>query len=153
VATDKNANITEAPSAQELIELAKEDKISLAKMKTLIEIHPGIVQSSIKAFDSLIATSQNAGNSQIEAIRSIRETMSGLNESLKILAEKAQSDKTRERIAEIIIEMAKIHSQNFETTRKMNSNNNKTWKNIGKFAIAGLALVATGAAAAVFGRK
>ena len=149
----ESTSITGAPTAQEIIDLAKEDKLSLAKMKTLIEIHPGIVQSSIKAFDSLIAASQHAGNSQVEAMRTIRETMLSLNESLKILADRAQSDKTREKIAEIIVEMAKIYSQHFETTRKMNSSNNKTWKNIGKLAIAGLALVATGAAAAVFGRK
>lgn len=137
-----NSESTALPSTEEIIDLVRDDKITLAKLKTLIEIHPGIVQSSIKYFDALVETTKSAQNSQNEAFKSIRENTAGLNAALKVLAEKSESDATREKIAEAIIEMAKIYSKNYETIRKMNSSNNKTWKHIGKAAIAGLGLVA-----------
>ena len=118
-------DITKITNPEELLELAANDKLKLAQLKTLIEIHPGIVKASIEAVQALAKTSEVAGTSQVEAIRALKESITGTIDVLKILAQNAESDSTREKIAELLIEVAKQHRKLAEKIERMNSTNNK----------------------------
>ena len=102
---------------------------------------------------SLAKVSTIAGNSQTEAIKTIKESISGTVDILKILAQNAESDKTRERIAELLLELAKQHKELVLVTERINKNNNKLWKKIAIGIGAAATLVVGGAAAAFTLRK
>ncbi|MFJ5360250.1 hypothetical protein ACIPUG_04725 [Pectobacterium sp. CHL-2024] len=139
-------DISKITTPEEMLELAANEKLKLAQLKTLIEIHPGIVQASIEAMQSLAKVSETAGNSQIESVKTIKESISGTVDVLKILAQTAQSDSTREKIAELLIELAKQHKELCLITERINKNNNKLWKKI-VITIGGAAMLVIGGVA------
>lgn len=150
---DEKVDLAAIKTPDELFELASSERIKMEQMKTLIEMHPGIVQASIEALQAIGATSQVAGNSQVEAIKTIREAITGSVDVLKILAQNAQSDSSREKIAELLIELSKQHKELCLLIEKMNKTNNKFWKKVA-ITIGGiLTLVAGGAAAAAALKK
>lgn len=144
-------DISKITTPEEMLKLAADERLKLAQLKTLIEIHPGIVQSSIEAMQSLSKVSETAASSQIEALSTLKVSISGTVEVLKTLAQNAQSDSTRERIAELLIELAKQHKELCLITERMNQGNNKLWKKIA-LGIGGAAMLVVGgvAAAATF---
>jgi hypothetical protein len=142
-------NIT---TAEEMLKLTADEKLNLAQLKTLIEIHPGIVKASIEAMQSLTKTSEVAGKSQIESIEALKASISGTLEVLKILAQNAQSDNTREKIAETLIELAKQHRELCQIIERMNKNNNNLWKKIA-LGIGGALLVVIGGIATAASKK
>lgn len=137
---------------EDLLELAADERLKLAQLKTLIEIHPGIVKASVEAVQALAKTSEVAGASQVEAIRALRESINGTVEVLKILAQNAQSDSTRENIALSLIEMAKQHKELSLTIERMNSSNNKLWKKV-VIGVGGAAMLVVGGVAAAAMKK
>lgn len=145
-------DITKINTPEDLLELAADERLKLAQLKTLIEIHPGIVKASIEAVQALAKTSEVAGASQVEAIRALRESISGTIEVLKILAQNAQSDSTREKIALALIEMAKQHKELSLAIERMNSDNNKLWKKVA-IGIGGAAMLVVGGVAAAAMKK
>jgi hypothetical protein len=144
-------DVSKITTAEEMLKLAADERLKLAQLKTLIEIHPGIVQASIEAMQSLSKVSETAGNSQIEATKTLKESITGTVDVLKILAQNAQSDSAREKIAELLIELAKQHKELCLITERMNQGNNKLWKKIA-LGIGGAAMLVIGgvAAAATF---
>lgn len=136
-------DVTKITTPEEMFKLAAEEKLKLAQLKTLIEIHPGIVQASIEAMQSLTKVSETAGNSQTEAIRTLKESISGTVDVLKILAQNAQSDSTREKIAELLIEISKQHKELCLIIERMNQTNNNLWKKIA-LGIGGAAMLVIG---------
>lgn len=145
-------DITKIKTPEYLLELAADERLKLAQLKTLIEIHPGIVKASVEAVQALAKTSEVAGASQVEAIRALRESISGTVEVLKILAQNAQSDSTREKIALALIEMAKQHKELSLAIERMNSSNNKLWKKVA-IGIGGAAMLVVGGVAAAAMKK
>ena len=107
-------DLSKISSPEQLLELAGDDKLKIEQLKTLVEIHPQIVQGAIEAMQSLAKVSTIAGNSQTEAIKTIKESISGTVDILKIIAQNAESDKTRERIAELLLELAKQRRIRFQ---------------------------------------
>lgn len=144
-------DVSKITTSEEMLKLVADERIKLAQLKTLIEIHPGIVKASIEAMQSLSKVSETAGSSQIEATKTLKKSISGTVDVLKILAQNAQSDSTREKIAELLIELAKQHKELCLVTERMNQGNNKLWKNIA-MGIGGAAMLVIGgvAAAATF---
>lgn len=140
-------------SPEQLLNLAADDKLKIEQLKTLIQIHPQIVQGAIEAMQSLSKISVTAGDSQIEAIKTIKESISGTVDVLKILAQNAESDKTREKIAELLLELSKQHKELIVITERVNKNNNNLWKKIAVGVGAVATLVIGGAAAAFTLRK
>jgi hypothetical protein len=154
-ATPKQPNgidITKIQSPQELLALAADERLKLAQLKTLIEIHPGIVKASIEAVQALTKTSEVAGTSQIAAIDALRDSIRGTIDVLKILAQNAESDSARENIALALIEMAKQHKELSLAIERMNSSNNKLWKNVA-IGIGGAAMLVVGGVAAAAMKK
>lgn len=139
-------DITKINTPEELLELTANDKIKLAQLKTLIQIHPGIVQASIEAIQSLEKISETAGNSQSESIKPIKESISGTIDVMKTLAQNAQSDSARERIAELLIELSKQHKELSLIAERMNKSNNSLWKKV-VLGIGGAAMVVIGGVA------
>lgn len=131
-----------------MLELAADERLKLAQLKTLIEIHPGIVNASIEAVQALAKTSEVAGKSQVEAIGALKSSINGTIDVLKILAQNAQSDSTREKIALALIELAKQHKELSLAIERMNSSNNGIWKKIAIGIGAVATLVVGGVAAA-----
>lgn len=141
-------DIREIKTPQDFLELAADERLKLAQLKTFIETHPGVVNSSIEAVQALAKTSEVAGASQVEALSALKASISGTVDVLKILAQNAQSDSTREKIALALIELAKQHRELSLNIERMNSSNNKLWKKIA-IGIGGAAmLVVSGVAAA-----
>ncbi len=123
-------DLNEIRTPEDFLALAADETLTLAQLKTLIEIHPGIVKASIEAVHALAKTSELAGTSQVEAIRTLRDAINGSLDILKILAQNAQSDTTREKIAALLIEVAKQHKELSQIIERMNSANNKLWKKV-----------------------
>ena len=151
--SEDEVDLLKISSPEQLLELAADDKLKIEQLKTLVAIHPHIVQGAIEAMQSLAKVSTTAGNSQIEAIKTIKESISGTVDILKILAQNAESDKTREKIAELLLELAKQHRELIIITERVNQNNNKLWKKIAVGIGAAATLVIGGAAAAFTLRK
>ena len=151
--SEDEVDLLKISSPEQLLELAADDKLKIEQLKTLVAIHPHIVQGAIEAMQSLAKLSTTAGNSQIEAIKTIKESISGTVDILKILAQNAESDKTREKIAELLLELAKQHRELIIITERVNQNNNKLWKKIAVGIGAAATLVIGGAAAAFTLRK
>ena len=151
--SEDEVDLSKISSPEQLLELAADDKLKIEQLKTLVAIHPHIVQGAIEAMQSLAKLSTTAGNSQIEAIKTIKESISGTVDILKILAQNAESDKTREKIAELLLELAKQHRELIIITERVNQNNNKLWKKIAVGIGAAATLVIGGAAAAFTLRK
>ncbi len=151
--SEDEVDLLKISSPEQLLELAADDKLKIEQLKTLVAIHPHIVQGAIAAMQSLAKVSTTAGNSQIEAIKTIKESISGTVDILKILAQNAESDKTREKIAELLLELAKQHRELIIITERVNQNNNKLWKKIAVGIGAAATLVIGGAAAAFTLRK
>jgi hypothetical protein len=145
-------DITKIQTPEDLLALAADERLKLAQLKTLIEIHPGIVKASIEAVQALAKTSEVAGTSQVAAIDTLRDSISGTIDVLKILAQNAQSDSTRESIALALIEMAKQHKELSLAIERMNSSNNKLWKNVA-IGIGGAAMLVVGGVAAAAMKK
>ncbi|MFY1055111.1 hypothetical protein ACOQNP_26145 [Ectopseudomonas khazarica] len=146
-------DVSKITTPEEMLKLAADERLKLAQLKTLIEIHPGIVQASIEAMQSLTKISATAGNSQIEATKTLKESITGTVDVLKILAQNAQSDSTREKIAELLIELAKQHKELCLITERMNQGNNKLWKKIALGIGTAAMLVIGGVAAAATLKK
>ncbi|ATB67402.1 hypothetical protein N5E96_15520 [Pseudomonas mosselii] len=142
------ADISAIKTPEDLLELAADERLKLAQLKTLIEIHPGIVNASIEAVQALAKTSEVAGKSQVEAIGALKASINGTIDVLKILAQNAQSDSTREKIALALIELAKQHKELSLAIERMNSSNNGIWKKIAIGIGAVATLVVGGVAAA-----
>ncbi|MEW5547931.1 hypothetical protein [Pseudomonas soli] len=142
------ADISAIKTPEDLLELAADERLKLAQLKTLIETHPGIVNASIEAVQALAKTSEVAGKSQVEAIDALKASINGTIDVLKILAQNAQSDSTREKIALALIELAKQHKALSLAIERMNSSNNGIWKNIAIGIGAVATLVVGGVAAA-----
>jgi len=148
----KTVDITEIKTPQDLLELAADERLKLAQLKTLIETHPGVVNASIEAVQALAKTSEVAGASQVEALSVLKASISGTVDVLKILAQNAQSDSTREKIALALIELAKQHRELSLTIERMNASNNKLWKKIA-IGIGGAAMLVVGGVAAAAMKK
>lgn len=133
--------------AEEFFELLAEDKIKAAQLKTLIAIHPGIVNASAEAMKSIVSVSQTAGNSQVEAIKAMQSSLTGTLEAMHVLAQNAQSDSTREKLAELIIQLSKQHYEQSLIIERMNKNNNGLWKKMA-VSIGGAAMLVLGGMAA-----
>lgn len=140
-------DVSKIVKPEEMFKLAADERLKLPQLKTLIEIHPGIVQTAIEAIQSLTKVSETAGNSQIESVKILKESISGTTSVLKILAQNAESDNTREKIAELLIELAKQHRELSLITERMNRDNNKLWKKIA-LTIGGAAILVIGGVAA-----
>jgi hypothetical protein len=139
IPTEDEIDLSKIITSEELLELASEGKLKLAQLKALIAIHPGIVQTTINTLEAFTKSSENAGNSQVEAVKGIRDSINGSLEVLKILAQKSQSDGTIEKIASTLLEVSKLHKEISLILEKMNNSNNKLWKKV----FVGIGTVAT----------
>ncbi len=149
---DNQIDLSSIHSAEDMLVLAADDKLKLEQLKTLIEIHPGIVQASVEAMQSLAKISESAANAQVASVSTLRSTISGSLEVLKILAQNAESDTTRERIAEMLLELAKQHKELCQMCENMNKNNNQLWKRIA-LGVTGAALLVVGGVAVAASMK
>ena len=147
--SEASIDLSKITSPEQLFELAADDKLKIEQLKTLVAIHPQIVQGAIEAIQSLAKISVTAGNSQVEAIRLITSSISGTIDVLKILAQNSESDKTREKIAECLLELSKQHKELALITERANKNNNELWKKIA-VGIGAAATLAIGGVAAAF---
>lgn len=109
-------------------ELANGD-LNLAQLNTLINKHPEIIQPAISAMQSISDICATAGNSQSELSKAIYRDIDGRVEVLLNLAQRAESDSTREKIADIFFEQSKSNQQIIEIIERMNKDNNSLFDN------------------------
>ena len=144
---DQPFDLPSITSPDDMLTLAANDQLKLEQIKALVAIHPGMVQAAIESMQSLTKISEAASNAQVEAIKNLRESISGSLEVLKILAQQAQSDTTRERIAERLLELAKQNKELCQMSKDMKHSNNTLWMKIatgvGLLVVGGVAVAAT----------
>lgn len=151
--TPTTKELSEIRTPEDLFKITAEENLNLAQLKTLIEMHPGIVQASIQAMQSLTKISETAVKTQTEALTTLRESVLGTIEVIKILANNAESDSAREKIAEALIELSKQHLRLSRAIERMSKNNNKIWEKLIFGTTTVIALVASGAAVAAYKLK
>lgn len=152
-AKTEEVDLSKITKPEEMLRMASEERLKLAQLKTLIEIHPGIVKGSIEAMQALSKVSETAGSSQVEALATLKQSVSGTLEVLKILAQNAQTDSTRERIAEHLLELSRQHKEMGQISERMNQGNNKLWKRVALGIGSAAALVVGGVAVAATLKK
>lgn len=103
--------------ANKILDEVQNGNIGKADYEELLLIVPNLTNLSIKYLESAVEFARNAANSQKAAI----EAISNVIEGLKILASNAESDVTREKIAEKFISASKIIAD-------ISKDNNHMWQ-------------------------
>lgn len=113
--------------AARLLALIGEQKLSEAHIKALVEIAPAFLGFSSECLKAMSNVADGAKITQTEAISTIKKSISGLTDVLGRLAENAESDETREKIAFLLLEAGKLYVEMAKILKDMNKDNNDTW--------------------------
>jgi predicted phage tail protein len=129
-----------------LLKLLGEKRLSAKEAAKLLEVNPHFGKLATESLRSLASIAESASPVQREAIASLRACVEGLNTAFALLAERAESDQTREKLAEHLIEACKLHLEIAKSVERLNSDNNQVWKQLAVGALAVLGAVLSSAA-------
>lgn len=125
-----NLSKLSAAEATKLLNLIGEQRLSEAHVKALIEVAPQFISIANEALKTISKTVEGTKESQKNALSAVLAAVSGLTNVLTVLANKAESDEVREKIAQYLIEAGKLYIQVTIITKDMNKDNNDTWVKI-----------------------
>ena len=117
-------------SAAEAIALATNEKLTLGYLRTVVETVPHFVDAAIEAIRTCGKLALEAGNSQSEALETLRfqiGTQERMLMSIGALSSRMDSEQGRIKIAEMLFEAFKITAAQADMAQKMNDSNNRTW--------------------------
>lgn len=106
-------------------EKAAEGELNLEHVKLLAKHIPDFVQLQKDTVEGLRDIVQEATESQELALEEVGQSLDGLNETLTMLAESAESDDARIEIAKITRELGEISLKIGKIIREMNEDNNR----------------------------
>lgn len=105
-----------------------------------------------EALKAIGAAAEGAKASQGEAFQTVKSSIDGIVDVLSRLADKADTDEARIKIAECVVEAAKLYVQIPNIIKDMNANNNNTWKTIARIAVVTVSVIGAIAKAVLGGR-
>jgi hypothetical protein len=141
------SDFSQITSAKDMLEHVERGSLTIEPLKNLIGIHPEFIQYAAENFRTTAKAIEDAGQNQRDSFRILGESIASDQEILLTLAQNAESDSTREKLAEHLI---KVSKQNKKAIAALNKENNSFYKTIliGATIVVGGALVAVAAAKA-----
>lgn len=108
--------------------LAGEGIISKEEMKLLVEVMPNFVQLQQTYADTLKTTINAAKETQKDALRGISVTLDNITDLLKTIAQNAETEELRSKIADIALKLADYGIDVAKILQDTNKENNTMWK-------------------------
>lgn len=118
----------DADKAKEVFEKVKSGDYSLDEFKLLLSQIPNFVRLAVGFYEQLLTVAKAGSDSQKEVLAGLRDGMA----TLKILAERAETDETRDRIGQMVMDGMRLLSE-------VNKDNSRLWAGM---AIVGLSAIA-----------
>ena len=103
-----------------IIERTGSGQLNSTHIELLVKVLPEFTQQ-------FIAVVQGAVNAQKNSIEGVADSLKPYLETLKLLIDKAHSDESIVKIAEIVLEISKLQVENNRTLERMQKENNKFW--------------------------
>lgn len=116
-----------------IIETTGSGEINQTHIEVLVKVIPEFTQQ-------FIVVIQGAVNAQKNSIEGVADSLKLYWETLKLLADKAQSDESIVKIAEIILEISKLQVENNRILERMQKENNNFWFALGSTVMVGVVL-------------
>ncbi len=131
-----------------ILKLIGNNKLSTEHLKVLIEFVPSYVHASAQALQAISNIATHAGASQKEIAESVHTSTKGIINILNTLADSAETDEARLKIAEVSMEAGKLYLEFANISKDINKDNNSTWVKI-TGVVAGIVLIVGGAVAVI----
>lgn len=132
---------------EKLLKLIGEQRLKEAHVKALLENAPLFLGCAKEALSVIGKAAAGAKESQKSALAPIAASVANISKVLEILAEKAESDESRIKIVENLIEAGKLYLEFLKISESMNKDNNAFWlklNSIVAFVVGGLIVAFVG---------
>jgi hypothetical protein len=116
--------------AKEVFDEIKSGKYSLDEFKVLLSHVPNFVSLAISFYEQLVNVTKAGSESQKEIIAGLRDSIA----TLKVLAERAENDATRDRIGQMVLDGMRLLAD-------VNKDNSRLWAGVAVVGISALAVV------------
>ena len=127
-------------------------EFSREQVVELLRQHPTLATVTAETIRAQAAIIEAAGQSQQNSIQVVLEHIKGSTDVLKLLASRAQSDETREHIANVVLECSKLSIPLAGEMGQMNAENNSFWKR-NSSVILGILCVIVGSTLVAYGKS
>ena len=122
--------------------LAAEGELTLNQIKALVSALPQFVELQKETIEGIKQIVEGAKESQQAAIQAVSHSLNAASRTLEILAEKAETDETRLKLAEQSIEIGRLGIETANIIASMNKDNNNLWRMaVGAAGLVGAALI------------
>jgi polyhydroxyalkanoate synthesis regulator phasin len=111
-------------------DLVADGELTDEQIAAIVESIPKFIELQEEVVEGLREVASEAGESQRAAIEAVRSSLDGLEDTLQILAESAESDEARLEIAKLIRELSEKSVEVADKVERMNKENNRTWAQI-----------------------
>ena len=124
-----------------IMQLIGQGKLNQSHIQSMLQLAPHFAEVAAKALHSLTLNAAFASTSQTEALRAVTSAIEGTAKALSLLAAGAETDSTREKIAEAIIKASEVYLKLVVEAKAMNTENNNWFARNGVFIVSALFLV------------
>lgn len=104
--------------------------------EAVLHTQPRFLVLAERAITTLVEVAQQAGESQREAMRDLVRPMEQILEGLLHLARQAETDETRQEIAQCLVQAGEQYQKIALTLERMNKENNSFWREVGLLLMA-----------------
>lgn len=136
-----NFKILTDNDAVKILTLIGQQRLKEAHIKALVQLAPGFIKLATESLRAITTVAKAAGDVQVETLKILQRSVDGVADALQTLAKSAKTDKTREKIAECILEAGRLYIELAKISREMNSQNNDFWLKMAGMAVSTLLAV------------